>query len=43
MKETYDPSISKTVFISHGGDDLEQATHLKDMIEKEVRCKSRTD
>lgn len=38
MKETYDPSISKTVFISHG-DDLEQATHLKDMIEKELDAK----
>lgn len=35
MKETYDPSLSKTVFISHG-DDLEQALHLKDMIEKEL-------
>lgn len=38
MKETYDPNLSKTVFISHG-DDLEQALHLKDMIEKELDAK----
>lgn len=37
MKESYDPTISKTVFISHG-DDLADATKLKEMIEKEIDC-----
>lgn len=37
MKETYDPTISKTVFISHG-DALKDAQHLQEMIEKEMDC-----
>lgn len=37
MKETYNPLISKTVFISHG-DDLEAANMLKDMILAELDC-----
>jgi fatty acid-binding protein DegV len=37
MKESYDPTISKSVFISHG-DDLADATKLKEMIEKEIDC-----
>lgn len=37
MKETYEPTLSKTVFISHG-DDLADATKLKEMIEKEIDC-----
>lgn len=37
MKETYNPLISKTVFISHG-DDLDAANHLKDLILSELDC-----
>lgn len=37
MKESYDPTMSKTVFISHG-DCLEDANKLKEMIEKEIDC-----
>lgn len=37
MKETYNPTLSKTVFISHG-DDLAAANVLKDMILAELDC-----
>lgn len=37
MKETYNPTLSKTVFISHG-DDLAAANALKDMILAELDC-----
>jgi DegV family protein with EDD domain len=37
MKETYNPTLSKTVFISHG-DDIEAATLLKNMILNELDC-----
>lgn len=37
MKESYNPTLSKTVFISHG-DDLAAANVLKDMILAELDC-----
>lgn len=37
MKETYNPLLSKSVFISHG-DDLEAANMLRDMILSELDC-----
>ncbi len=37
MKETYNPLLHKTVFISHG-DDIDAANMLKDMILSELDC-----